>query len=91
MLRFEPHLTTNSGDAAIGHAILGGGVTLALAYQVEPAVKAGQLSVLLRDFEPPPLPIQCVYASARMLSANTRAFLELAASQQWRFPGGAEH
>ncbi len=86
-VRFEPRLTTNSGDAAIGHALLGGGITLALAYQVAAAVKSGQLEVLLPGFEPPPLPIQCVYPSSRMLSANTRAFLELAAAQAWTFGG----
>lgn len=89
LVRFEPRLTTNSGDAAIGHAIRGGGITLALAYQVERALKAGQLTLVLRDFEPPTLPIQCVYPSARMLSANARAFFELASRQKWHFAGGA--
>ncbi len=86
-VRFSPRLVTNSGDAAIGHALLGGGLTLALAYQVADAVKAGRLVTVLEAFEPPPLPISCVYPSARMVSANTRAFLELAAGQRWVFGG----
>jgi DNA-binding transcriptional LysR family regulator len=85
VVRFEPRLSTNSGDAAIGHAFLGGGLTLALAYQVAQAVKAGQLVLVLRDFEPPPLPIHCVVPSATLLPANARAFIELAAAQPWRF------
>ena len=32
-----------------------------------------------------PLPIHCVFPSSRMLSVNTRAFLELAAAQEWVF------
>jgi DNA-binding transcriptional LysR family regulator len=87
VVRFEAALTTNSGDAALGHAFLGGGITLALFYQVAQAVKAGQLVLLLRDFEPPPLPIQVVAPSARRLSSTARAFLELAARQPWRFTG----
>jgi DNA-binding transcriptional LysR family regulator len=78
-------LTTNSGDAAIGHALLGGGVTLALSYQVADAVKAGRLVPLLTAFQPPPLPIQVVYPAARLVSAATRAFVELAATQRWTF------
>lgn len=88
LVRFDPRFTTNSGDAAIGHAKLGGGITLALAYQVEREVKDGQLTVVLRDFEPPVLPIQCVYPSARMLAANARAFVELASGQKWHFAAG---
>jgi DNA-binding transcriptional LysR family regulator len=88
LVRFEPRLVTNSADAAIGHAYRGGGLTLALAYQVAQAVKARQLVVLLPDFEPPPLPIQVVVPSVRFLSTNARAFLELAAQQPWSFPGG---
>lgn len=85
LVRFHARLTTNSGDAAIGHAWRGGGITLALAYQVAAAVKAGELTVLLQDFAPAPLPIHCVFPSSRMLSVNTRAFLELAAAQEWVF------
>jgi DNA-binding transcriptional LysR family regulator len=85
LVRFEPSFVTNSGDAALGHALLGGGITLALAYQVAAAVKAGQLTVLLPGFQPEPLPIQCVYPSARLVSPTTRAFVELAAKEPWRF------
>lgn len=84
-VRFEPRMVTNSSDVAIGHALLGGGVTVALSYQVTDLVKAGKLVVLLPEFQAPPLPIQCVMPTARLLSANARAFLELAATQRWKF------
>jgi DNA-binding transcriptional LysR family regulator len=81
-----PGFVTNSADAAIGHAELGGGLAMVLAYQVADAVRAGRLSVVLADFEPAPLPIHLVYSSTRLLSAKVRAFVTLAtATCDWRF------
>src|SRR5262249_19741525 len=83
---FTPRHGTNSADAAIGHAELGGGLTMALSYQVEAAIRAGRLEVVLARFEPPPRPIQIVYPTMRLLSAKVRAFVELAAATcEWTF------
>jgi len=83
---FTPRFVTNSVDAAIGHALLGFGVTMALAYQVERAVREGKLEVVLPKLEPPALPIQLVYATKRNLSANIRVFIETVEHQcNWRF------
>lgn len=81
-----PSFVTNSADAAIGHAERGGGLTMVLAYQVVDLVHAGALAVVLPRYEPPPLPIQLVYPSARLLSASSRAFIDLAATtRKWSF------
>jgi len=81
-----PRLVTNTADAAIGHAERGGGLTLVLAYQVMDAVRAGRLEVVLPGFEPAAVPIQLVYPGTRLLSANTRAFVELTVTtRDWRF------
>jgi DNA-binding transcriptional LysR family regulator len=82
---FKPRFSTNSIDAAIAHAELGGGVTAVLAYQVVDAVRAGRLRVLLPEFELEPAPIQVVYPTTRLLSAKVRAFAERAAGSDWRF------
>ncbi len=80
------HLVTNSADVAIGHAEQGGGLAMVLGYQVADLVKVGKLDVVLAGYEPPPLPIQLVYASGRYSSANIRAFIDLAvATRNWRF------
>jgi DNA-binding transcriptional LysR family regulator len=73
-------LVTNSPDAALTHALNGGGIGLALGYQVAGAVAAGKLEILLAAHEPAPAPIQLVYPSARQLSVNVRAFIELVES-----------
>jgi DNA-binding transcriptional LysR family regulator len=85
-LAIEPSFTTNSADAAVEHARLGGGVALVLSYQAEAAVEAGALEILLPRYEPPPLPIQVVYPGARQPSANVRAFIDFTLeSTQWSF------
>lgn len=83
---FKPSFATNSADAAIGHATLGGGLTMALGYQVIDAVRAKRLRIVLEDCEPPPLPIHVLYPSTRLLSAKVRAFVDLITSTcDWQF------
>ena len=83
---FAPTYVTNSADAAVGRAELGGGLTMVLAYQVVDAVREGRLRIVLAEFEPPPSPIHLVYPSTRLLSAKVRAFVDLLTSTcDWRF------
>jgi DNA-binding transcriptional LysR family regulator len=85
-VQFTPSFVTNSADAAIGHAERGGGLAMVLAYQVIDSIRAGRLDIVLPRYEPPPLPIQFVYSSTRLLSANIRAFIDLAvATRDWNF------
>ncbi|WP_421762126.1 LysR substrate-binding domain-containing protein [Devosia sp.] len=85
-VQVRPRLVTNSADAAIWHASQGGGLTLALSYQVADQVREGRLSVVLEDFEPQPYPVQIVYPTSRLLSVKVRAFLEQAvATRDWNF------
>ena len=81
-----PQFFSNSGDAAIDHAIDGGGIASALSYQVVDACRTGRLVEVLRDFAPPPLPIQAVFPTSRLLSRKVRAFIDLAerASSAWQ-------
>ena len=68
--------STNQATAAVEACVAGLGFGLFLSYQVEPAVRAGQLQVVLPDFEIPPLPVSLVYGEARLLSSRVRAFLD---------------
>jgi DNA-binding transcriptional LysR family regulator len=47
-----PQFFSNSGDAAIDHAIAGGGIASALSYQVVDACRTGRLVEVLREFAP---------------------------------------
>lgn len=80
-----PSFVTNSADAAIGHAERGGGLAMVLSYQVAERVRAGALRIVLRRYEPPPLPIHVAYPSTRLPSASVRAFIDMAANRGWKF------
>jgi DNA-binding transcriptional LysR family regulator len=81
-----PTFTTNSVDVAIGHAIEGGGVLVALAYQVLEPLRTGALRIVLKRFEPPPLPIRLAFPTSRLLSPKVRAFVDLVTeAPRWEF------
>lgn len=69
------HYVVNGAEAAIDAAVRGRGVTRVLSYQVEEAVAAGRLVLLLEDYEGPPLPVAIVYPEARLPAAKLRAFV----------------
>jgi DNA-binding transcriptional LysR family regulator len=48
---------------------------------VDGEIETGRLEVLLRDFEPPPLPIAAVWPSRRLLSPKVRAAIEFFAAE----------
>ena len=83
---FTPSFVTNSADAAVSHAERGGGLTMVLAYQAADAVRAGRLEPVLVEYEPPPSPIQLVYAASQLVSASVRAFIDMTlATRTWSF------
>ena len=86
----RPRLITNSGDAAIAHAIGDGGITAALSYQVDPALASGAVVEVLAAYAPPAVPIQAVFPTARLMSSALRAFLDLAGQEAagWMFERG---
>ena len=72
-------LTTSTAEAAIDATVAGIGLTCAFSYQIADAVKAGRLAVVLRKFEPPPLPVSLVYVRESRITAKLRAFIDYAA------------
>jgi DNA-binding transcriptional LysR family regulator len=72
---------TNSGDASIAAALAGQGLVRALSYQVAQHVLAGRLHIVMADHEPPPIPVQLVYAEGRHAAAKVRAFADYAAER----------
>jgi len=67
----------NVVEPAIDAARSGGGVLMALGYQVADDLAAGRLVRLLQPFEPPPLPINALFLSPRLMAARVRLFLDL--------------
>ena len=71
-------LVVNMAEAAIDAAIRDTGVTRVLSYQIEKAMQAGSLVVVLKKFEPAPVPVSLVYTGQRLLPLKLRAFLDFA-------------
>lgn len=74
-------LVVNTADVAVAAAIAGHGLTRVLSYQVAREVAAGQLTIVLAEFEPPPFPVHIVHVSGRRASARVRAFVDFAAER----------
>ncbi|MFA9215771.1 MAG: LysR family transcriptional regulator [Sphingomonadaceae bacterium] len=74
----QPRLATNTAEAAIDAAIAGLGVTCVLSYQVEEALRTGQLAVLLREFEPAAIPVSLLYLGHSYLPLKLRALRDFA-------------
>jgi DNA-binding transcriptional LysR family regulator len=77
-LRIEPRLSISSLDATLAGAEAGLGITRALSYQVEAAVREGRLALVLQAFATTPLPVSAVYPARRIGSANVAAFTKAA-------------
>jgi DNA-binding transcriptional LysR family regulator len=77
-VRPEPRLVVTANQAAITAACLGLGLTRVLYYQVASKVAAGELEIVLADFELPPLPIHVVYQGGRKAPARVRSFVDFA-------------
>ena len=76
-----PRLSVSSADAAVEAAIEDVGATRVLYYQCADAVRTGSLKVILREFEPEPLPIHLLHPERQSLPFKTRAFLDFAAGR----------
>jgi len=74
-------LMVNAIDVAIEAALAGYGLARVLSYQVRDHVAGERLVRVLRDFEPPPVPVQLVYPEGRKAAAKVRAFVDFAAAR----------
>jgi DNA-binding transcriptional LysR family regulator len=78
-LAVRSRLAVNTAEAAADAAIADVGVTRLLCYQVSGAVLDGRLDLLLRKFEPAPLPVNLVSVDAKLAPQKLRAFMDFIA------------
>jgi len=74
----RPRLTVNTAEAAVEAAVAGVGLAHVLSYQAWPAYQAGQLKLVLREFDPDPVPVSLVRAGQGPLAAKSRLFMDFA-------------
>ena len=75
-VRAEPRLVVTANQAAITAAAMGLGLTRVLSYQVASKIAAGELEIVLADFELSPLPIHVVYQGGRKAPVRVRSFVD---------------
>lgn len=85
-IRPQPRLTVTANQAAINAACLGWGFTRVLSYQIASKVAAGELEIVLRDYELPPLPIHVVYLQGSKIPARVRTFVDFCAARLSEHP-----
>lgn len=78
VVRPQPRLLVNEVEAALDAAREGRGLAMALSYQVADDLRSGALVRTLRDFEPPPLPVQIVVPAGHHRAPRVRALVEYA-------------
>ncbi|MBB5050213.1 DNA-binding transcriptional LysR family regulator [Afipia massiliensis] len=77
-VHFKPRFVVNSVRAALGAAVDGHGVTRLYTYHVAERVQDGSLKLLLRDAEPPAMPVHFVLPHGRLAVPKVRAFVDFA-------------
>jgi DNA-binding transcriptional LysR family regulator len=78
VVRVRSRFQVNRAEAAIAAARDGHGVLSVLSYQVAAEIAEGSLVRILRRFERPPIPVQLVVPTARLMPPRVRSFLDLA-------------
>jgi DNA-binding transcriptional LysR family regulator len=78
MVNFTPRLIVNSIRGAIVSAVNGRGVTRVLSYHIPQEVRDGSLEIVLKDHEPPPLPVHLIAPHGRLMVPKVRAFVDMA-------------
>jgi DNA-binding transcriptional LysR family regulator len=74
-IRFE----INDAHTCISAAEQGKGITIALSYVVNDALREGRLVPVLNKFRPPPVPVNLIYAQRRIVAPKIRAFIDFTA------------
>lgn len=75
--RIHSNFSSNSVAPIINAACSGLGLIAVLSYQVQELIESGELCIVLKPFEPPPIPIQAVHASGRFLPTRVRTLIDL--------------
>jgi len=75
-VKISGSFTCNQATAAIQACADGLGFGCFLSYQIEPLVQAGQLRIVLKEFEPPAIPVSLVYPEVRLISTRLRVLID---------------
>lgn len=80
-VRVQPGIIANTNDSVIQAVNSGYGLARLMSYQVAAQVLAGELQIVLVDYEGPALPLHVVHREGRLGSAKVRSFVDLAVAR----------
>jgi DNA-binding transcriptional LysR family regulator len=83
----QPRLSVNGSAAAIDAALRGFGLARVHSYQVQEDLSGGRLT-RLRDYEPPPVPLNLLFHPHPATRASVRSFIDFATPRLKRELGG---
>jgi DNA-binding transcriptional LysR family regulator len=69
-------LCVNTSEAAVLAAVAGAGLARVMSYKMDAAKRAGELVIVLEEFEPEPLPVHIMYSPRKPMPLKLRAFLD---------------
>ena len=78
VVQFMPRLIVNSIRAAIASVVAGHGVARMLTYHIVDELERGALSIVLQDYEHPPMPVHIITPQGRLAVPKVRAFVDFA-------------
>ncbi len=74
-IEVKPRLFTNDVASTVAAAKSGLGIARLLSYQAEDDLLSGELVAVLREFEPPAVPVSLVFQANRARAPNVRALV----------------
>ncbi len=86
VLRPEARFAVNEAEAAVTAAVQGRGIVQTLSYQAAAELADGRLVRLLQDYEPPPIAVQMLLPTGRLMTARLRAFIDAVAPRLAALP-----
>ena len=78
-VRIRSRLVVNTAEAAVDAAVAGVGVTRVLSYQIARPLAEEKLRVVLKDYEPEPMPVSLIHAGRSPAPLKLRAFVDFVA------------
>ncbi len=85
-VKLRSRLTVNNADTAITGAVAGRGITRVLHYMVARQLEAGQLKIILGNYELPAVPVHVLHKEAGQTSARVRAVVDFLAERLRKEP-----
>jgi DNA-binding transcriptional LysR family regulator len=76
-VRVRPRLSCNLAGASLDACVAGVAFGRFFSYQAAAAIRRGDLDVVLRDYEPPELPVWVMYPPNRLPSPRVRSMVDL--------------